>query len=86
MYSLARARRPRLSETEPMWFLFEMSCYAFDGRICGVQVNVNKANSVYCIVFNLQIVPFDVHFHYIDNAFIFHSVISDQNELNKAND
>ena len=32
--------------------------------------NVNKVNISDGIVLNMQVVPFDVHFHYIDNAFI----------------
>ena len=34
MHSLATASRPRLSETEPKLFVFEISCYAFCGRYC----------------------------------------------------
>ena len=33
MHSLAAASRPRLSEMEPNWSMFETSCYAFGGRI-----------------------------------------------------
>ena len=33
MHLLAAASRPRLSETELKWFMFETSCYAFGGRI-----------------------------------------------------
>ena len=33
MHSLAAASRPRLSETEPNWFMFKTSSYAFGGRI-----------------------------------------------------
>ena len=32
MHSLTAARRPRMSETAPQWFMFETSCYAFGGR------------------------------------------------------
>ena len=43
MHSLADVSRPRLSETEPKWFVFETSCYAFGGRIRRfATVNVNK--------------------------------------------
>ena len=27
MHSLSAVSRPRLSETEPKWFVFEVSCY-----------------------------------------------------------
>ena len=47
MYCLAAASWPRLSETEPKWFVFETSCYAFGGRICRF---VNKVNMFYCII------------------------------------
>ena len=37
--------QPRLSETEPRWFVFETSCYAFGGRIRRfTKLNVNKVN------------------------------------------
>ena len=46
----------RLSEMEPKWFVCEMSCYAFGGRIRRfAKVNANKVNMLYCIV--LIIVP-----------------------------
>ena len=32
MHSLAAASRPRLSETEPIWVVFETSCCAFGGE------------------------------------------------------
>ena len=32
MHSLTGASRPRLSETEPTWFVFETACYAFGGE------------------------------------------------------
>ena len=62
-----------MSETEPKWFVFDTSCYAFGGRTRRfAKVNVNKVNICYIILieFYLQIVAFDVHFHYIDNAFM----------------
>ena len=33
MHSLAAASRPRMSEIEPKWFMFETSSYAFGKRI-----------------------------------------------------
>ena len=33
MRSLVAASRPRLSEKEPKWLVFETYCYAFGGRI-----------------------------------------------------
>ena len=51
LYSLAAASRSRLSETDPKWFVFETSCYAFGGRIHRfVKVKANKVNMFYCIV------------------------------------
>ena len=38
---------PRLSETEPKWFVFKFSWYVFGGRIlCFRKVNVNKVNVI----------------------------------------
>ena len=43
MHSPAASNRHRLSETEPSWFVFETSCYAFGGVIRRfAKVNVNK--------------------------------------------
>ena len=54
MHSLAAASWPRISETEPKWFLFETSCYAFGGRIRGfANLNVNKVNIFDCNIFIL---------------------------------
>ena len=51
MHSLTAASRPRLSETEPKWFVFETSCYAFGGRIRRfAKLNVNKVKNFYCII------------------------------------
>ena len=59
---------PRLSETEPKGFVFETFCYAVGRRMRHFsKLKVNKVNICYCI---LQVVPFDIHFHYIDNTFI----------------
>ena len=42
---LAAASRPTLSETETKWFMFDISCYAFGGRVRSfAKVNVNKVN------------------------------------------
>ena len=41
--------------------------------------NVNKVASFYGIVLIMCVVPFDVHFHYIDNAFM-RSVTAAQNK------
>ena len=39
--------------------------------VASPKVNVNKVNIVYGIVLILvQVVPFDVHFNFINNAFI----------------
>ena len=74
MHSLAAVSWPRMSETEPEWFVFDTSCYAFGGRTRRfAKVNVIKGNIFYCIVLNefyWRVVAFDVHVHYIDNAFI----------------
>ena len=52
MHSLAAASRPRMSETEPKWFMFETSSYAFGRRIRRfAQLNVNKSKNLYFIVF-----------------------------------
>ena len=72
MQSLAAVTRPRMSETESKWFMFETSSYAFGGRIRRfATVNVNKVNIVYCIVLILVASCFclDIHFHDIDNTF-----------------
>ena len=51
LYSHAAASRSRLSESDPTWFVFETSCYAFGGRIHRfVKVKANKVNMFYCIV------------------------------------
>ena len=51
MYSLASVSRPRLSEADPKFFVFETSCYSFGGRIRHfAKVNMNKVNMLYCIV------------------------------------
>ncbi len=43
MHSLAS--RPRLSETEPNWFMFETSSYAYGRRVRRIaKLNVNKVN------------------------------------------
>ena len=60
MHSLAAVGRPRLSETEFKWFVFETSCYAFCGRYCIESVGLRKwtwmqLTFFYCI---------DVHFYY----------------------
>ena len=69
MHSLVATSRPRLSEMEPKWFVFETSCDAFDDRIRRfAKIKVNKVKNIYG--FNFQVVPLDVHFHYIDNAFV----------------
>ena len=72
LHSLRSASQPRLSETEPKWFMFETSCYAFGGLIHRfAKLNVNKVNFFYGIVFILdEVVPFDIHFQYIGNTFI----------------
>ena len=50
MHSLAAASRPRLSEMEPKWFVFETYCFAFGGRIRRfAKVNVNIDNTFICI-------------------------------------
>ena len=52
MHSLAS--RPRMSETEPKWFIFETSSYAFGRRIRRfAKLNVSKVNLFYFIVFSL---------------------------------
>ena len=33
MHSFAAVNRHRITETEPTWFVFETSCYAFSGGI-----------------------------------------------------
>ena len=54
MHSLAAASRPRISETEPKWFMFETSSYVFGRRIRRfAKLNVNKVNIFYFIVFTL---------------------------------
>ena len=41
------ASRPTMSETEPKWFMFETSIYAFGRRIRRfAKLNVNKVNIV----------------------------------------
>ena len=72
MHSLAAASRARMSETEPKWFMFETSSYAFRRRIRRfATLNVNRVNIFVTIsyLFLLQIVPLDIHFHYTDNTF-----------------
>ena len=62
-HSLAAASRPRLSETEPKWFMFETSCYAYGGRIRRfAKLNVNKVK-IFTVsyLFKLQVVPFDIY-------------------------
>ena len=47
MYSLAAASRPRMSEPEPKWFMFETSSYSFGRQICRLaKINVNKVNII----------------------------------------
>ena len=55
MHSLVAASRPRMSETEPKWFMFfETSSYAFGRRIRRfATLKVNKLNIFYSIVFIL---------------------------------
>ena len=82
MHSLAAASWPRLSETEPKWFEFETSCYAFGGRIRSfAKVNVNQVNIFYCIVLILVsgcsfLCTLSLYWQYIH----LHSVIAAHNE------
>ena len=39
MHSLATGIRPRLSETEPKWFLFETSCYFYAVYLLGFNLS-----------------------------------------------
>ena len=73
MYSLAAASRSRLSETVPMWFMFETSCYAFGGRIRRfAKLNVNKVNFVplYRIYYSCKLFLSINTFNIIDNICI----------------
>ena len=72
MHSLAAESRPRLSETEPTCFCSKTHLRSMGDIALKPSLhknNVNKVNIIYCIVLILlAVVPFDVHFHYIDNA------------------
>ena len=53
------ASRSRLSETEPKWFMFQTSCYAFGGRIGRLaNLNANKVN-----IFTVSYRSFHVYQH-----------------------
>ena len=87
MHSLAAASQPRLSETEPKWFVFEISCYAFGGRIRRfAKVNVNKVKRKLCRHSNSTCMLFLSMYTFIILTIGLHSVIAEQNELNKAKD
>ena len=42
MHWLMAARQPRLSETEPKWFVLETSYYALGGRIRRQEVSTER--------------------------------------------
>ena len=50
MHLLTAAHRPRLSETEQKWFVFETSCYAFGERIR--PISVSYALNIIIIIYN----------------------------------
>ena len=55
------ASQTRLSETEPKWFVFEASCYAFGGRIRRfAKVNVNKVN-IFFTVYHINSIKHDLN-------------------------
>ena len=50
---LIAVSRPRLSETEPKWFMFGSSCYAFGGQIRRLaKFNVNRVNI--CLLYRIN--------------------------------
>ena len=88
MHSLAAASRPRLSETEPNWFVFETSFYAFGGRIRRLaKVNVNKLNIFYgMVLIQLLSCSFRCLLSLYWQCVYLHSIIADQNKLREAKD
>ena len=72
MHSLAAASRPRLSETKPNWFMFELPAMRSVGESIASQNYRWIQSTLFTVsyVFLLQVVPLDIHFYYIDNTFI----------------
>ena len=70
------ASRPRLSKTEPRWFVFKTSCYVFCGSIRRfAKVNVNKVNICLLYRINSSCKMFlSMHTNYFDNTFP-HSIL-----------
>ena len=58
MHGLAASSLPRLSETEPKWFVFETSLHALAGRYCIESVAAQKKTGINSTF--AKVVPFNV--------------------------